>query len=224
MVNNIKKLCDKLGYQFNDQSLIHSALSHRSVGAKNNERLEFLGDAVLECIISLELYKRFPEASEGNLTKLRAYMVKGETLAGIAKELQVGDFLNLGPGELSSGGFRRESILADALEAIIAAIYLDGGIEKASSFVHGAFNELFTDPDLFSKIKDPKTYLQELLQSKKIALPIYSLEETTGEQHQQTFYVTCKLKALNIEAKGKGDTRRRAEQNAAKAALKQVQL
>jgi ribonuclease-3 len=192
------------------------------VGAKNNERLEFLGDAVLECIISLELYKRFPQASEGNLTKLRAYMVKGETLADIAKQYQLGDYLNLGPGELSSGGFRRESILADALEAIIAALFLDGGLEAASEFVLSAFMPLLTDPELFSKIKDPKTYLQELLQAKKIALPEYALNETKGEQHQQVFYVTCKLVALEIEAKGKGDTRRKAEQNAAKAALKQL--
>lgn len=220
VINKLDRLFSHLNYQFKDKSLIFSALSHRSVGAQNNERLEFLGDAVLEFIISSELYNRFPKTSEGNLTKVRAYLVKGETLAKLAKEIELGDFLYLGPGELSTGGFRRESILADAFEAIIAALYLDGGIDIAKAFVLKRFDALLNDKAIFDKIKDAKTYLQERLQAQKKPLPTYTLKETQGEQHQQIFIVSCQLPHLNQETVGKGDSRRKAEQAAAKKALK----
>ena len=208
----------ELGYRFRDAALHELALSHRSTGARNNERLEFLGDALLNMLVAELLYERFPKADEGELTRLRARLVSEPALAAIARELELGDKLRLGPGELKSGGFRRESILADALEALIAAVYLDGGWAACRDNVR----ELF-DPRLEAAAtatdKDPKTRLQELLQARALALPAYELTGSTGADHAKVFAVMCTVAALDLRSEGRGGSRRAAEQAAAAAAI-----
>lgn len=212
-------LSRKLSYSFVNNSLLTQALTHRSYSAQNNERLEFLGDGALNFIIANQLFQRFPKSSEGDLSRLRAQLVKEVTLSEIAFTLNLGDALRLGEGELKSAGWRRPSILADALEALIGAIYLDGGFPAAEAFVLDLYaKKLETiDPKLIDK--DPKSLLQEFLQSKKIAVPEYTVTHTEGEAHAQMFIVECLVQKLNIRTVGEGTSRRIAEQQAAQSAL-----
>lgn len=216
-------LSQTLDYEFNNPALLKRALTHRSVGNENNERLEFLGDAILGMVISTDLYQRFPDEKEGVLTRLRASLVKGDTLAKLAKQLQLGDFILLGSGELKSGGFRRASILADALEAVIGAIYLDSGIEQASQFVRKLFQQRLDACDPAAGLKDPKTRLQEYLQALGQALPKYEVISVTGKEHQQTFEVSCQIQEQDKHYVGKGSSRRKAEQAAAELAMNELQ-
>lgn len=222
MKKPVEELARRLGHTFADESLFELSLTHRSCGKRNNERLEFLGDSVLNFVIAADLYQRFPEAREGQLSRLRAMMVKGETLAEIARELGLGDYLRLGSGELKSGGFRRDSILADAVEAIIGAIYRDAGLDTAESYVLKWYEKRLDELDLDGSIKDSKTRLQEFLQSRRLDLPDYELVSVEGEAHAQTFNIQCHTTLLNNPTEGQGNSRRQAEQNAAKAALMQL--
>lgn len=221
MNNDLARLCRRLNYQFQDIKLLKRALSHCSVGSDNYERLEFLGDSILSFVVANELYSLFPQYSEGQLSRLRAFLVKGEMLAEIAKELDLGDCLYLGQGELKSGGFRRASILADSLEAIFAAIFLDGGIVAAKSAILNLYRTRLDDSNLDDCLKDAKTQLQEYLQSEKYPLPEYTLTKVEGDEHDQTFYVTCTVKGLKNSSNGQGPNRRKAEQIAAKSLLEQ---
>ncbi|ETO93766.1 ribonuclease III [Legionella oakridgensis] len=222
MENNLQRLCRRLDYQFKNSAYLKQALTHCSVGNVNNERLEFLGDSVLNFIIANALYEQFPEESEGQLSRLRAYLVKGEMLALIAKELQLGDYLYLGQGEMKSGGFRRTSILADALEAVFAAVFLDGGYLACQHVILNLYRSRLEDKHLNDNLKDAKTQLQEYLQAQKHALPEYTLLRVEGEEHEQLFYVTCELAELGMKAHGQGSNRRKAEQHAAKQILMQL--
>jgi ribonuclease-3 len=214
----IAGLSRRIGHQFGQESLLERALTHRSHGQPNNERLEFLGDGVLNCVVASLLYQRFPKLPEGDLSRLRAYLVKESTLGEIAFSLALGDYMRLGEGELKSGGWRRPSILADALEAIIGAVFLDAGFPAAESMVSSLFAPYLENLDPKSIGKDPKTLLQEYLQGRKLALPEYTLLATEGEAHNQIFCVECRIPALNVHAEGRGVSRRAAEQKAAEAA------
>jgi ribonuclease-3 len=209
-------------YRFRDPDLRIRALSHRSVGAVNNERLEFLGDGLVNLLVAELLFEHYPKADEGELTRRRSYLVSEPALATIARELQLGDELHLGPGELKSGGFRRDSILADAFEALIAAIYLDGGWESCREFVRALFGERITSADAQTG-KDAKTRLQELLQSRGEPLPVYDLVAATGADHAKTFEVACDVATLKLRTLGRGSSRRAAEQAAATAALEALE-
>lgn len=220
----IQKLAEILNYQFHDPSLLLEALTHRSKKPKkNNERLEFLGDSILGFIIAARLYCQFPRAAEGELSRCRARLVKGETLASLARKLNLGDYLLLGPGELKSGGHRRNSTLADALEAIIGAIYLDSDLISTQQFIIQIYDELLESLSIDDTRKDPKTQLQEFLQARKLPLPIYSIVSTEGNLHEQIFTIECLVDGLSFKALGKGASRRKAEQESAKNALKQLQ-
>ncbi|MBA2709701.1 MAG: ribonuclease III [Tatlockia sp.] len=212
---NLKRLCRRLDYEFTNLAFLKQALTHCSVGAENNERFEFLGDSILSFIISNALFAKFPEQSEGQLSRLRAFLVKGEMLAEIAAEIQLGDYLYLGQGELKSGGFRRASILADSLEAVIAAVFLDGGLENSQKLVLKLFDSRLADEGLNNNLKDPKTQLQEFLQAKKKSLPEYNLTKVDGEEHDQVFYISCIVPGLKESTIGFGPNRRKAEQHAA---------
>ncbi len=220
MQTNLPRLCRRIGYEFKTLAFLKQALTHRSASNKNNERFEFLGDSILSMVISHALFERFPDENEGQLSRLRAHLVKGEMLASIAVELELGDYLYLGQGELKSGGFRRASTLADALEAVFAAIYFDGGLSAAQDVILKLFHSRLNDPDLHDTLKDPKTQLQEYLQSKKLPLPEYTLANVLGEEHEQIFYVQCHVPGLNKSTQGHAETRRKAEQIAAKQLLK----
>lgn len=209
----------KLAYQFRNPRLLNSALSHRSFSSDNNERLEYLGDAILGFVIASALYDKFPQANEGELSRLRATLVNGAALAAVAKTLKLGDYLNLGPGELKSGGGRRESILAGAFEAIIGAIYLDSGIDASREFVLRLYAESLNTVTPKSVEKDPKTRLQEFLQSRKSNLPVYETLSVSGAEHAQSFTVSCSVGVLKQPTIGLGSTRRAAEQDAALQAL-----
>lgn len=221
MVNDraLKTLANKLGHSFIDLELMTLALTHRSFSGKNNERLEFLGDAILNFVVGEALFERFPQAKEGQLSRLRSKLVKGETLAVLARNFQIGDYLRLGSGELKSGGFRRDSILADAMEALIGAIYLDVGMEKARERILVWLTEEFNTLTLVDTNKDPKTRLQEFLQSRNAELPKYEVANIEGEPHERVFYVECYLGVLDKKTRGKGSSRRIAEQQAAARAL-----
>ena len=224
MIKPVNELARRIGHDFSDLSLFELALTHRSCGKKNNERLEFLGDSILNFVIADDLYARFPKAKEGELSRLRARMVKGVTLSEVARELGLGDYLRLGSGELKSGGFRRDSILADAVEAIIGAIYLDSDMDTARAYILKWFEQRLNTLDLNESLKDSKTRLQEFLQSRRLALPEYELTNVEGEAHAQTFYIDCRVSGLNNPAKGSGSSRRQAEQEAAKHALTALQV
>lgn len=215
----LSRLQRKLGYTFQDSALLTLALTHRSFSGRNNERLEFLGDAVLNFVAAEALFHHFSQAKEGQLSRLRSRLVKGETLAVLARSMELGDFLRLGSGELKSGGFRRDSILADATEAIIGAIYLDGGIQAATERVLAWLEQEFASLTLVDTNKDSKTRLQEFLQSRGCELPVYEVVDIQGEPHCRTFYVECEVKLLEHKSKGQGASRRIAEQVAASAAL-----
>jgi ribonuclease-3 len=204
-----------LGYAFNDPSLLDRALTHRSADGPHNERLEFLGDAVLSFIVAEELYRRFPQAREGELTRLRARVVRSSSLAAIARSLDLGRDLRLGGGELKSGGRERDSILADALEAIVGAVFLDGGIERCRTWVLGLFDEVLGALEPGEQLKDPKTRLQEWLQGRRLPLPSYSVVAVTGDEHDQHFTVACEVRGLAQTTRGEGSSRRVAEQAAA---------
>lgn len=212
-------LCRLLGYQFDDQSLLETALTHRSASSINNERLEFLGDSLLSYVITTDLYKRFPNLDEGKLSRLRASLVKGETLAEMARELELGDYLRLGTGELKSGGFRRSSILADAFEALLGAIFLDSDIETIERLILKLFENRLATVKPESSLKDPKTILQELLQAAHKPLPEYSVEAVDGKAHEQQFKVSCRVEGLDQLTTGVASSRRKAEQTAASKAL-----
>ncbi len=216
----------KIHYSFRNEALFKLALSHCSSGQDNNERLEFLGDSILGFIIAEELYQRFPKGKEGQLSRLRADLVQRSTLAEIARELDLGASLNLGSGELKSGGAQRDSILADALEALISAIYLDAGpdLDACRKTVLLWFAGRLDNLDLESQTKDAKTRLQEYLQGIKAALPDYEVLDVAGKDHQQTFAVLCRIGLLPEPVTGFGSTRREAEQEAADAALKALSL
>ncbi len=195
------------------------ALTHRSFAGRNNERLEFLGDAILNFVAGEALFERFPQAREGQLSRLRARLVKGETLAVLARGFELGEYLRLGSGELKSGGFRRESILADALEALIGAIYLDAGMDVARARVLDWLANELDGLTLVDTNKDPKTRLQEFLQSRAVELPRYEVVDIQGEPHCRTFFVQCEIALLTDKTQGQGASRRIAEQVAAAAAL-----
>jgi ribonuclease III len=203
------------GYVFRDAALCDAALTHRSAGGGHNERLEFLGDSILNCGVARLLYDAHPEADEGELSRLRASLVSGDTLARIAGELGLGEHLRLGGGELKSGGFRRASILADALEAILGAIFLDSGFEAAAAAVKRLIEPRLCDLPSAALLKDPKTRLQELLQGRGLALPVYTLTAVAGDAHDQSFTISCEVPVLELAAVGEGASRRRAEQLAA---------
>lgn len=219
MPGDRKRLQRALDYQFDDPALLELALTHRSCGARNNERLEFLGDSILNHCVAEALYHRFPDAAEGELSRMRASLVKGETLAEVARELDFGAEIKLGPGELKSGGHRRESILADALEAILGAVLLDAGVDAARDRVHLWFSSRLAEVSPTAAAKDPKTSLQEYLQGRGLPLPDYRLAQVSGEDHCQQFTVVCALEQPELELQGTGSSRRKAEQAAAAAAL-----
>lgn len=217
-------LIKRLGYEYQDQALVELALSHRSVGKNNNERLEFLGDSILNFIIADALFQQFPAAREGQLSQMRAQLVKGKTLAEIGREFSLGDHLILGPGELKSGGHRRESILADAVEALIGAMYIDGGMGITRQTVLEWFGDRLAQIEPAEDAnKDAKSRLQEWLQARKKPLPSYTLVNTTGSDHQQCFEIQCQIEALNQQFSGQGSSRRIAEQAAAQSALEALQ-
>ncbi len=211
-----------LGYSFADMALLEAALTHRSAGGPNNERLEFLGDAVLNCVVARLVYQEFAAAPEGELSRFRASLVSGESLAVIAAELGLGDRLKMGSGELKSGGFRRKSILADGLEALLGAIYLDGGFEAVSRVIEAVFLPRLDRLPTAAELKDPKTRLQETLQARGMALPLYTVESISGEAHNQRFRVSCRADTLGLTAEGEGQSRRYAEQEAAQRVLDQI--
>ena len=213
-----------IGYHFKDKSLLRRALSHSSSGLDNNERLEFLGDSILGFIMADELSRRFPEAREGQLSRLRSELVQRSTLADLARELDVGPSLNLGTGEMKTGGADRDSILSDALEAIISAIYLDAGMDSCRDIVLGWFASRLDRLDINSETKDAKTRLQEYLQAVKAALPNYELLEVVGKDHQQSFVILCHVDLLPEPVTGYGSSRREAEQEAAEAVIKALGL
>ncbi len=215
----IKKLERKVGYQFQDSASLVQAVTHRSFASHNNERLEFLGDGILNFIIAEALYQQFPEATEGQLSRLRALMVKQKTLAAIAREMSLGDFLVMGTGELKSGGFNRDSILSDALEAIVAAVYREAGFETTRTLLLSWFVDRLGNLSLDQTLKDPKSRLQEYLQSRKEALPNYEVISIEGEAHQQTFTIQLSFRLLETDITAVGSSRRNAEQQAAEAAL-----
>ena len=207
------------GHRFGDPALLRRALTHRSAGSPNNERLEFLGDALVNLLIAEVLHARSERADEGMLTRARALLVRESALAEVARSLDLGACLLLGPGELKSGGHRRESILADALEAVVAAIYLDAGFEACRAVVLPWFEPLLARLEIGRVEKDPKTRLQEWLQARQHALPEYRLLGADGEEHDRVFHVACLLPHCGLESEGAGGSRRQAEQNAAAAAL-----
>ena len=216
-------LHDAFLYNCRDESLFNQALTHRSVGSPHNERLEFLGDAILNGVTATLLYRAFPQASEGELSRYRATLVSGESLAALALKYELGDRLYLGQGELKSGGFRRKSILADTLEAVLGAIYLDSDFITVSAVIERMFAESLQQLPQSSQLKDPKTRLQEALQARSVPIPEYVVEAITGEAHEQHFRVSCRVSSLNLMAQGEGSSRRAAEQSAADDVFRQLQ-
>ncbi len=208
----------RIGYRFNDPELLRRALTHRSYSTTHNERLEFLGDSVVNCVVALELFNRFPRLTEGELSRLRANIVNQSSLATAAQQFDFGGQLRLGEGELKSGGARRPSMLADSVEAVIGAAFLDGGFEAARKVVRALLGEVLDTIDPATSGKDPKTLLQEYLQGRKLALPQYAVVATRGEAHEQQFQVECAIPELSIRSLGEGASRRGAEQEAARQA------
>ncbi|MFA0084134.1 ribonuclease III [Vibrio sp. 10N.286.49.C2] len=222
MNSPIERLEKKLDYQFNDSERLELALTHRSANGTHNERLEFLGDSILSFVVADDLYHRFPKINEGDMSRMRATLVRGHTLAELGREFGLGDYLKLGPGELKSGGFRRDSILADAVEAIIGAIYLDSDVEKVREVVLGWYKSRLDAIEPGISQKDPKTRLQEFLQGRRKPLPVYTVTNIKGEAHNQEFTVSCEVMGLDKPVVGLGTSRRKAEQAAAEMALEKV--
>ncbi len=219
---SVERLQRDLGHAFADPALLLEALTHRSFGQPNNERFEFLGDSILNCVTSIALFERFAALREGELSRVRASLVRQDALYRIALELNLGDCLRLGEGELKSGGARRPSILADALEAVFAAVFLDAGFGVAKDVIDRLYAPLLAEVDPRKPSKDPKTALQEWLQGRKIALPAYSMVQVLGEAHAQEFEVACVVEKLGIRTLGRGPSRRIAEQQSAELALAQL--
>lgn len=215
MSDTLGRLRDRLGYTFRDQSFLDQALTHRSLGAHNNERLEFLGDSILNFVVAAELYNKFPNEDEGALSRMRASIVRGETLCVVARSLDLGDYIRLGPGELKSGGYRRQSILANTVEAIIGAVYLDTDFSSCRELILLLFAEQLDAVAPGPDLKDPKSRLQEYLQSKQKPLPEYIVTDISGKQHSQVFTVECHIDGLDKTSAGTGRSRRQAEQEAA---------
>ncbi len=218
----LETFCNRLGYYFSQSELLREALTHRSHSTPHNERLEFLGDAILNCAIAGLIYKFFPDLPEGHLSRLRANFVNQRALSELALSLQMDKIIKLGEGEIRSGGYHRPSILADALEAVLGAIYLDSTYVQAEKVVEKLYKPMMERVDLNTQGKDPKTLLQEFLQSQKLALPEYLVVMTTGKAHKQKFKVECVIPTFNIRTIGEGTSRRRAEQAAAKLAYEEA--
>jgi len=216
-MSSLSKLQNTIGYVFEDQELLTLALTHRSVGRINNERLEFLGDGLLGFVVADELFDAFPDINEGQLSQSRSRLVNRDALASHARQLQLGEYLRLGPGELKSGGFNRDSILEDGFEALIGAIYLDGGIDAARRFIVSMVRPIIDQLEPKQIVKDPKTSLQEYLATKSISHPDYKVVDTSGPPHNRRFTVRCSIVKLNISAEGVGTSVRSAEQDAAAA-------
>lgn len=223
MITVDKFLAKKLNYEFKSQALVQEALTHRSVSSHNNERLEFLGDGALNFVIASEIYRRKPDYQEGQLSRLRANLVRGVTLSEIAREIGLGDYIKLGTGELKSGGFDRDSILADAVEALLGAVYLDGGFDQVQRVVCFLYKDRLENLPADEPLKDAKTRLQEYLQARKLPIPEYVLLETRGEAHKREFVVSARVDTLKLETKATGSSRRRAEQAAATIALRKLE-
>jgi ribonuclease III len=215
-------LSDALGHVFADEALLRQALTHRSHSQPNNERLEFVGDGILNCVIALELYRRFPALPEGDLSRLRAGLVNQASLAALAERLDLGKHLLLGEGESRSGGAARPSILADALEALLGAVFIDAGFDRANAVALRVFRDSLEALDPVATSKDPKTLLQEHLQGRHLGLPAYRVTAIRGEAHKQEFEVECIVEALGVHASGTGSSRRSAEQVAARLAYERV--
>lgn len=215
--------CRRLGHKFDQVELLELALTHRSYGACNNERLEFLGDAIVNFVVAEAVYQKFPQAREGQLSRMRAKLVRGSTLAELARELKLGQYLKLGAGERKSGGQRRDSILADAMESTIGAIYLDAGLQVAQERILYWFKQRLQELDLDHIQKDPKTRLQEYLQARKVNLPVYKLTAISGEDHAQQFTIACSIELLTEVISATGPSRRIAEQKAAATILTKLE-
>ena len=222
-VSDLAEIERRLGHTFAHPALARQALTHRSFGTPHNERLEFLGDSLLNCAVATLLYERFPQLTEGDLSRLRAALVNQAALSEVALELGLGERLRLGEGELKSGGFRRPSILADALEALLGAVFLDGGFAAVQAAVGSMLAGRLERAEGLPVEKDPKTALQEHLQARRLALPRYAVQKTEGEAHDQTFTVECRVDDLGVAASGQGASRRAAEQAAAQAVLAQLE-
>lgn len=220
--HNSRRLCKQIQYEFKTIELLEHALTHRSANSKNNERLEFLGDSLLNLVITSALFQQFVKLSEGELSRIRALLVKGETLSEIALEIGLGDCLILGIGEKKSGGHKRASILADTLEALFAAVYLDSGFDTCKDLILRLYTSRLEATQLQKQSKDPKTELQEYLQARKIALPSYTLVKIEGSDHNQIFHIHCDVKNKNLHSEGKGFNRRKAEQEAALKLLEEI--
>ncbi|MGB1869039.1 MAG: ribonuclease III [Porticoccaceae bacterium] len=223
MTSNVRQLQERLQYQFRDPELLSLALSHRSCGSRNNERLEFLGDAILGVTVSDFLYQQFPQAREGDLSRMRSQIVRAESLAQVAKNLQLGPELSLGPGEMKSGGQRRDSILGDTVEALIGAVYLDGDIQAASACVINWFKDLLNAASDTQPVKDAKTTLQEWLQQRSKPVPQYELVKTGGEAHSRLFTVSCKIDQVDKTISATASSRRKAEQLVAQQLLSELE-
>lgn len=221
-MNDVSRLCRRLDHQFDDAALLQEALSHRSSGSHNYERLEFLGDGLLNFVIAAELYRLEPDLNEGDLSRLRASLVRGSTLAAIARDLELGDCLNLGSGELKSGGFDRASILADVLESVVGAIFLDAGFDKARTVILSLFADRLAHLPKPADLKDPKTRLQELLQGKGMERPRYEVIKTAGQSHDPVFTVACTLPLTGKRVTAEASSRRKAEQAAASTLLARI--
>jgi ribonuclease-3 len=220
----IDRLQRKINYTFENKALLLQSLTHRSASSKHNERLEFLGDSILSFVIADALYQRFPKIDEGDMSRMRATLVRGHTLAEIAREFDLGECLRLGPGELKSGGYRRDSILADTVEAIIGAIFLDSDILKIQSLILMWYKDRLDTISPGDKQKDPKTRLQEYLQGRRLPLPNYLVTQVRGEAHDQEFTIECRVAGVSEAIVGKGTSRRKAEQSAAEGALNKLGL
>ena len=215
-----EKLSALTGYTFRQPELLEQALTHRSVSRKNNnERLEFLGDSILNLVISNHIYRRFADADEGDLSRIRASLVKQSTLASVARGIDLGEYIHLGGGELKSGGYRRASILSDALEALIGAIYLDSDFLETEAVVLRLFAVSLQNLGAGAELKDPKTRLQEYLQAQQRPLPVYKVEKVSGKSHSQLFSVSCRIHEPGLEGSGSGSSRKKAEQQAAQQLL-----
>jgi ribonuclease-3 len=219
---NASRVESQIGYVFRVPALLTQALTHRSQGSTHNERLEFLGDSLLNCVIASELYLRFDDVSEGELSRMRSNLVRQQTLAELAAGIQLGKLLQLGEGEMKSGGFRRPSILADGLEAVFGAVFMDGGFNAVQNVIQRLYAPLLDRLDPTAPAKDPKTLLQEYLQGRHIPLPLYQVIATRGEAHNQRFEVECAIAELKLLTRGEGTSRRAAEQEAAQKALAAV--
>ena len=209
-----------LDHAFEHPELLRQALTHRSYGTPNNERLEFVGDAVLNCVVGRALFERFPDMPEGDLSRMRAHLVNQETLAQVARRIDLGSAIRVGEGEMKSGGTDRASILADAMEAVFGAVFVDGGYDAARRVIDAVYAVVLSEADPTALGKDPKTRLQEWLQAKRLPVPEYAIVKTSGEAHSQTFAVECRIPDLGIVAQGFGTSRRAAEQEAAQQALR----